>query len=145
MEIVIAVALITISLFALAAVAQLSLRASRESLRDVKAAFLAEEGIEALRTMRDENWSNISFLTQDQFYHLIFSAGAWQATTDPQLIGGLFSRTFKLSPVYRDASHNIAPSGDLDTGARKIVLEVSWNNGAKKVALTSYITNLFED
>lgn len=143
LEIIISVALISISLFSLAAVGRLSFRAVSESSNGIKADYLAEEGGEVLRIMRDDNWDNIASLALGQPYHLVFSDGAWLATTSPQLIDGLFSRTFILEQVFRDAQDNISLSGDSDPSSRKIILEVSWGTKSKEVI--TYITNLFGD
>ena len=144
LEIIISVALVSVSLFSLAAVGRLAFRATSESLVNIRAAFLAEEGIEALRSIRDDNWPNISSLIPDQPYHLSFSGGIWKATTPPQLIDGEFTRTFIMQPVYRDAGGNIASSGDPDPEARRVVLDVA-RGADKKTELVSYLVNLFGD
>jgi len=144
LEAVIAIAVVSASLFSLAAVSQLSFRASSESARDIKAGFLAEEGFEALKTIRDSGWANIGALNQGQDYYLVFSGGSWQATSAPQLVDGIFARKFVLSPVYRDASDNISPSGALDSDSLRVTLDLSWGQGKNKEFIT-YIVNLFQD
>ncbi len=144
LEAVISIAVVSISLFSLAAVGQISFKASSEAARDIKAGYLAEEGFEALKTIRDNGWPGISSFSQEQDYFLFFSGGSWQATTSPQTIDGVFSRKFVLSPVYRDASDNIVSSGVLDPDSRRAVLTVSWGQGKSRVFIT-YLTNLFQN
>ncbi|QQG45984.1 MAG: hypothetical protein HYY55_03335 [Candidatus Niyogibacteria bacterium] len=144
LEAVVAVSLVAVSLFSLVAVGQIAFKSATESLDGIEAAYLAEEGVEVLRLMRDDNWSNISALAPDQTYQPVFSAGSWSATTAPQLIDGKFSRTFVLRRVYRDAGDNIAVSGTLDTDAVKAELNLDWSQN-ENIGLTSYVVNLFRD
>lgn len=144
LEIVISVAVISVSLFSLAAVSRIAFRAVNESSLDVRANFLMEEGIEALRTIRDRAWSEIGGLQIGQTYQLVFSEGAWRATTTPQLIDGIFERTFVLDNVLRDANSNITSSGTLDIGTRRVTLKRKIVGGQSVEAVT-YLTNLFQE
>lgn len=143
LEIIISASLISISLFSLAAVSRLSFKAVSEGLNGIKAGYLAEETVEALRMTRDDSWNNLAALSLGQPYHLLFSGDVWLATTSPQLIDGLFSRTFILESVFRDAQDNISLTGENDPSSRKIIARVSW--GAKSKEVITYITNIFGD
>lgn len=145
LEIVIALALISLSLFALVNVLAIASRAVDESIHQDQAAFLLEEGFEAAKIIRDSGWSNISFLALNTPYYLVFSGGAWQFTATPQTIDGIFQRTVVFGPVFRDENDNIAASGTEDVNSRKITIGVSWNERgvARNIEAVSYITNLF--
>lgn len=145
MEIIISITLISVSLFAFATVSRIAFRAVLESSDRQRGGFLLEEGFESIKTMRDDGWANISSLTLDMPYHLIFSEGTWSATISSQLIDGIFTRTFILREVFRDTSDNIASSGTSDPDARRMEIKVTWEERGdeRTMSAVSYITNIF--
>lgn len=149
MEVIIATSLILVFLVSLVAAYNLYLRLSLGNVRKVQATFLAEEGIEAVKLIRDSSWNgNIVPLSVDTSYYLAFSGSSWTATTSRQLIDNIFDRTFVLSSVFRDSASDIVESGgSLDPGSRKIVVSVSWfEHGATSTkTVSTYITNLFNN
>ena len=144
-EIIISITLISVSLFAFATVSRIAFRAVLESSDRQRGGFLLEEGFESIKTMRDDGWANISSLTLDMSYHLIFSEGTWSATISSQLIDGIFTRTFILREVFRDTSDNIASSGTSDPDTRRMEIEVTWEERGdeRTMSAVSYITNIF--
>lgn len=143
-EIVVGSSIITLALFGILAVAQQSLRISDYSLKDVQAGFLAEEGAEAIRSIRDRSWQQFYSIPVSTTQYLSFAPGtAFATTTANNYIDG-FERSFSVMPVYRDASDRIAVSGTLDTGARKVQVVVSWQNrGATTTkTLDFYLTDI---
>ena len=149
LEIVIGVAIISVSLFSLSAVAHIALKVARESVRGAQAAFLLEEGVEVMKLMRDSGWStNISPLVADSDYYLYLDANnVWQSTTTPVVINGVFTRAVRISNVYRDADNDIAASGTLDNNIKKISIAVSWvdRNATSTKNMIGFITNLFKN
>lgn len=145
LELIIAIGVVGVSLFALLGAGQIAQRAVADSSRRLQAVYLFEEGMEALRVMRDGAWSNIASLEINQPYILAFVSGLWEATTTPQSIEGIFNRTFTLREVFRDADDNIAASGTFDPGMRKVEMSVSWNlrGAASAINGTSFLANLF--
>lgn len=115
----------------------------------VQASMLAEEGIEAVKVMRDFGWNdNIGNLTIDTDYRLVWSNSRFSATTTPSLIDNKFDRYFTLADVYRDGSFNIVSSpGTLDTGSKKVTVTVAWRQGNATTTKTveSYIFNSFSN
>lgn len=146
-EIVIAAAVIATALYAVMTVARTSLELNRRVLFSTRAGFLLEEGSEGIRMLRDANWANLSGLTVGTSYYLVFSDHAWQSTTSPSVIDGIFTRTFKLGNVYRDGNDDIAQSGTLDPSTKQITENVSWWNGnaTSTRELFFYLTDLFSD
>lgn len=150
MEIVIGVGVISISIFSLSAVSNLALRLTEESIRNTQAAFLMEEGIEALKILRDSSWSaNILPLAVDTTYYLYFSDHKWQATYTNIYIDGNFERSFKLQNVNRnDTNDDIVSSGGiLDPDTKKLTISVSWlsRTATTTKTLSTYITNFFNN
>ncbi len=115
----------------------------------VKAGYLAEEGIEALRMMRDSGWTtNIASLTTGSTYRLAWSGSQFVATTTNSFIDKQFDRTVVLSSVGRDSNYNIVTSGGTtDTGTRKATVTVSWKNGSATISqsIETYIFNTFSN
>lgn len=148
LEIVVAVSLAAVALFGISAVSQVSLRVVEENTQKIQAAFLLEEGIEALKIMRDKGWQNtINPLASNTDYFLEFTGGMWKATTTPVFVDDIFERKFNLFDVYRDINDDIAQAGALDADTKKITVFVSWNSraGTTTRVISTYITNLFNN
>ena len=126
------------------------LRLSGEALPRIQSAMIADEGVQALRSLRDASFgSNIAGLTLDTPYYLAWSqaSSSFFATTTPTLIDDTFYRTFTLSNMYRDGAQNIVPSGTLDAGGRLATINVSFQkrNGTSTQVLQTYILNTFNN
>lgn len=153
-EIVVAAGVISVSLFSLITVALYSSRSIDESFFKARAEFLAREGLEVVKIVRDSGWSaNIGPLSSGTEYYADFtvSSNSWSLrTTDPGLIDGEFRRTIVFEDVYRrDSDHDIVPASSpdpktLDTGTKKVTATVSWATGAS-ISISTYITNLFQN
>lgn len=94
---------------------------------NLQAAYLLEEGYEAVSLLRDQSWSaNIASLSATTTYYLAWNASTtqWTATTVPQYVDGSFLRSFTVSPVNRDANDRIAQSGTYDPGTKRVDLSV---------------------
>ncbi len=144
-EVVIGSALISVALIGLIGVFQSSLLASREAGRKLTATFLAEEGMEAARLMRDRSWVNISGLSTTTTYYLTFTGGTWATTTVSSQIFGTYYRTLRVSDVYRNGSQDISDSGTWDPRTKKITTDVSWQKrgATTTISLSSYLADIF--
>ncbi|MBI2454461.1 MAG: prepilin-type N-terminal cleavage/methylation domain-containing protein [Parcubacteria group bacterium] len=114
----------------------------------VRANALAAETVEAVRALRDENWSNLDGLTPRADYYLSFSEGLkkWSAVSlNPGKVEAVFTRSFRVFPVYRDsAGGNIVSSGGvLDAETLRVEVIVSWidRGTLKDQRLISYLSN----
>src|SRR3989344_1744694 len=72
-EVLIVSSIITVSILAAMAVSQKSIFVSRQAFHASQAAFLLEEGAEAVRILRDNAWTNISSLTAGTTYYPTFT------------------------------------------------------------------------
>jgi len=144
-EIIIAAAIISITLFGLVSAFQNSLRVSRETGNKVQSGFLLEEGLEAARLMRDADWNNLNALATSTSYALLFENGSWVATTTVQYIDNKFERTILVEDVYRDANDDISPSGTFDPDTKKVTVYLSWsrNNATTTQSAATYLSNIF--
>ena len=145
-EVLVAVAIITIAVLSATAVAQKSVAVSRQSTHNLQAAFLLEEGAEAVRVVRDDNWTNISGLTNGTNYFPTFSGGTWTLSATSNTVDS-FTRKVVFSAVNRDSVSGdiVSSGGTLDTGTKFVEISVSWTEGTTNLSksLSFYITNLF--
>lgn len=149
-EVLIASAMITLVLLSISLYYKKVLDVSEDTTRHIQSGFLLEEGIEALKQMRDQSWSTkIVPIVVGTTYYLNWTGTVWGATTIPQRVENIFTREFTLSNVYRDGSDNIVPSGTLDPGTKKVSMKVSWRyqggNATTTESAETYITDLFSN
>ncbi|MFA5838810.1 MAG: hypothetical protein WC849_02635 [Candidatus Paceibacterota bacterium] len=114
--------------------------------KNVQAYFLAEEGLEAIKSMRNSSWTtNINSLVSGQEYHLYFNGSNWQSTATQSKIDNVFTRKFVIENVYRGVNGDISSSGVLDPGSKKANVSVSYNvnNSVITKNLSMIITNIF--
>lgn len=148
-EVLVAAGIIVTFLTTLVSVHNTYLRSSFSNVDSVKATFLAEEGIEAVKGIRDTSWaSNILPLTNGTAYYLVFGNGAWSLNTTSTSVDSRFYRKITLSAVNRDSVSAITTSGGtLDANTRKITSSVSWlDRGATTTrSIDTYIANIFSN
>ncbi|OHA84333.1 MAG: hypothetical protein A2937_01175 [Candidatus Yonathbacteria bacterium RIFCSPLOWO2_01_FULL_47_33b] len=149
LEMVIASAILSVSLLGISSFYQDALRVSRTTTSFVQANYLLEEGVEAVKLMRDKSWSgSIAGLTPGASYRLAYTSGSWATTTTMTLIDGVFDRTFVLENVNRDGNDDITTSGGtLDAGTKKLTVSVAWGgqSGTTTKSITTYIANIFNN
>lgn len=115
---------------------------TRLAEEETKATLLGEEGLEAIDSIRNQDWSSLV----DGTYGLSESGGSWSfsgtSDFDPS---GKFERMVTVASVQRDANGNIVGSGgSIDEDTKFITSSVSWNFTAVRllnVELNSYLTN----
>ena len=148
-EAVIAITIFSLVLLALFVLWNFILGYSLGSTNRVQATYLAEEGIEAVKVIRDRGWTdNISTLDTDQIFYLEFNGTSWYATTTNVFIDSMFERTVLLENVERDINSDIVETGlDVDPETRKVTVAVSWSyKGATSTkSVSTYITNVFDN
>lgn len=146
-----AVAVLGLLALGIAGLARLNLtfsaNVSAEGL-SVRAAALAVETLEAVRSVRDKNWNNLSNLITGETYYLSFSDSGkdWTIVNyDPGKIQGVFVRSFSVYSVSRGAATGqiISSGGVYDGDTLKIEANVAWNERGrdKNIKLTTYLTN----
>lgn len=147
-EILVVSSMVSVAVIGFAQVAQLSLRLLDREKSVLEATYIAEEGMEGMRALRDAGWtSNIASLTNGTTYY-ISATSTWSVATAPQaFMNGKYARTIVLNAVSRDASDHIAASGTLDNGTRKVTATVSWfdRNATTSVSVSGYLTNFLQN
>ncbi|OGZ33443.1 MAG: hypothetical protein A2174_01280 [Candidatus Portnoybacteria bacterium RBG_13_41_18] len=144
-EVVVAVAIIVISLTALAALANFALSIQSHLKQELIATNLAVEAMEATAAAKSDNWSIISGLTLGAPYYPVKSGSPlkWTLSAGAENING-FSRQVTFAQVNRDSNDDIVLSGGTqDPESRKATVLVSWNEKGKnyQVSLDSYLMN----
>lgn len=102
-----------------------------------------QEGIEAVRSIRGRDWSELTNGT----HGLTTASGYYDfAGTSDALDGGRFTRTITIEDVYRigSLSGQIADSGVLDAATKRVTINVTWEVPAgltKNIDAVFYVTN----
>ncbi len=147
-EVLIAVAIITIALVSLLSLAAFSLKISSLLEKTIQANNLAQEAIEAVRSFRDgTDWDVdglANFGTGD--YHLeldtVSDPAEWTLSLGTETINN-FTRKIVFEKVSRNSSTNNIEDpynpGNDDPDTRKIIVNVSWED--KEVEIITYLTN----
>ncbi len=142
-EIMVAVVVIGLGLVGVVSLFSYSLRIQNNERQRVRAAVYLEEGMEAVRAMRNESWAGIPV---PGIYYLQLSGGAWSLTaSNPGLIDGIYTRRIIVIPAYRAGGNLLdqgAGGGVVDPDSVKIRVEVTWAEGTqtKLEFIESYFT-----
>lgn len=143
-EIIVVVAVVIVAFTAILQLFKLQLQSERAKREELGAYALLTETMEAVRSIRDAGWANLSSLTLGADYYAVISGGAWTLViTDPGPLDG-YTRWVVLGSVQRNASDDIVPSGGIvDSGTLEATAYVEWSSGTatRTKTLTTYLTN----
>lgn len=157
-EVLIACSIISISIFTLMQTSEKSIQLSGYALDKVQASLLLEEGVEAVKSIRDNSFADIESLSLDTPYYLFFntSTNVWKLdnSTATSLSGyipvypvdGTFIRTVTISAVERNSDDDIVDSGGtLDTKTKKVTVSVTWDSydGVVSKDISFYLSDIF--
>ncbi len=115
---------------------------AQEGQRLVATALL-REAEEAVRSIREQNWSNIS---SNGTYHPEISDSAWIMSPLEENIDG-YIRKIEIGDASRNLSGNIIETGGtLDTSTKKVATTVSWNTPyTSSVKSTTYLQRYLQN
>lgn len=146
LEILIAAALIALTVVGFGQVARTAIRSLEAEKMELEAAYLADEGIEAVRALRDSSWEDsIAALVPDTYY-LELGEG-WSLVSSPEpLLAGRYTRSVRLDEVRRDATTfqiSSNPADPVDGGTRLVTVTVSWPERGveRQIERSAYITD----
>ncbi len=119
---------------------------ARDVTVKTQALYLAEEGLELVRFIRDNDWTEISSLSLGSTEYLAVTGSDVSVSGAPEVIDE-FTRSFSIENVYRNSStFDIVASttgGSVaDPDAKYVTATVSWGNPTKSVSLTTILTNI---
>jgi len=148
-EIVIGSAIISVGILAASASFNAYVQYAFANEKNVQAAYLLEEGLEAVTFLRDKGWSaNINSLSSTTTYYLTLAGTYWATTTIPQYVDGEFLRSIAITDVKRDLNDRIATtSGTYDPNTKQITATISYfqGHGTTTRSLSTYIANIYNN
>lgn len=139
-EIVIVTAIVSGALFIFSQAGAVALKLLRHEKETLEMTLLAQEGLEAVRSLRDESWAhNIDAHDEGTDHYITVESGKWNIshTSAPPI--GQYARAVAIEQVFRDAQDRISPSGTLDSGTVKVTARVT--KPGRTVSLISYLTD----
>jgi type II secretory pathway pseudopilin PulG len=148
-EVLVACMIMSVVTLALMSAASKGIELSGKALKQVQAGLLAEEGAEAVKSIRDNGWTTISSFNVETDYYLTFDTNSniWSLSETPtSLVDGIFTRKVVFSEVYRDNNNDdISTTGTLDDGIKKVSVLVSWphQGGVVSRNIIFYLANIF--
>ena len=106
----------------------------------IQATFLVEGAQEAIREIKDSNWSSLVDAICPCYPAIIGSTWGLQSGTDPTLED--FERVILVEDVFRDADGNIVTTGGInDPSTKKVTTTVSWGSPIpSNVSEVEYLT-----
>jgi len=147
-EVIVAAAVILVALLGIVAAFNSFIKLARSNSNAVEAAYLAEEGVQAVKSIRDASWAtNISPLSLNTNYFLTYTSHTWGLNTTNTFIDSTFERKVVFASASRNSNGDIDPSGANDAGTKLITVSVSWlDHGATTTkSISTYITNYHND
>lgn len=149
-EIVLAIVLSVVFFLAIYEIILFSNKAIAITLRKVEAIHFAQEGVEAVRLMRNNSWAtNIDVVPNNTTHYIIMVGDQWILTlVQPSMLNDTYTRTIIFNEVQRDANGDIVASGGVvDTKTRKVISSVSWSEKGVPYSskLEIYITNILSN
>lgn len=140
-EIILAVMIFSILAVSGVATVVHSFTVNRRGEEETQATVVAQEGIEAARSIKNKSWSALT----SGLHGLSPSGNQWSfsGTSD---INGKFTRVVNVEAVNRDGSGNIvpAPTGSADSDTMKVTSTATWDfypGRSESVSLVSYMSN----
>lgn len=148
-ELMVAISLSAIILIGMTQAVVVAVDTTERERHITEALHLAEEGIEAVRAMRNSSWAaNIQPLTNNLDYYVVTSGNNWSLTNANQgLLFGQYDRVIQFAQVLRDINDNISASGTADPDSRKMIVTVGWRerNATTTVVLETYLMNFLKN
>jgi type II secretory pathway pseudopilin PulG len=146
LEVVIGVSIAGIVIAFAANAIMLFLNSAREVTAQTQALYLAEDGLELLRYVRDENWNDVSSLSLGTTHYLSVTPTDVVTSGTPEVIDE-FTRSFQVQNVYRNSSSDdivaSTTGGSVaDTNAKYVTVTVNWGSPTENLSLTTILVNL---
>ncbi len=115
--------------------------------RNAEAAYILEEGLEAMTFIRDKGWNTyVATLSTTTTQYLSFYGGTWSTVATPEYVDGVFLRSIAIEDVTRDGTDDISAEGTYDPDIKKITSTVSYFQGKATTtkSMSVYIANIYK-
>lgn len=125
----------------------LFLDSRQELLTKAKALYAAEQGIELLRWLRDDNWNTIAAIPLNTTYYLNVATSTIGVGATPEILEGTLHREFVVREVYRDATTDdivasTTAGAVADNGTREVEMRVG--DGESTTTLSVLLADIFD-
>lgn len=147
-EIIVASAIIGISVTALTGAIQLYLKIVYQNTRETQAVMLLDETAEALQYLRDDSFvTHFENIQESTEYTIFWNGIAYEFTTSTISLPYEMSRTITFENVERDASDQLSDSGTIDPNTKKANISITWPyaNEQKTIEAELLIHNIYEN
>lgn len=147
-EIIIAAAIIGISVVGIVAAIQVYLKVVYQNTRETQAVLLLDETAEALQYMRDDSFTgNFGDIDFGDTYTVFWNGTGYDLMTSSIELPYQMTRTVVFSEISRNSDDQIASSGTIDDRTIKATLNISWPYKEEQEMLTSemLIHDLYEN
>lgn len=148
-EIIIAAAIIGISVVGIIGAIQIYLKIVYQNAREAQAVLLLDETAEALQYIRDESFDTyIATIPLDTSYTVFWNATGYELATSTIMLPYDMTRTVVFEEVRRDGSDQLVTSGgSVDDDTRKAIITIEWpyKDETKTLVSEMLIHNLYEN
>lgn len=147
-EIVIASAIIAISVVGIIGAIQVYLKVVYQNTRETQAVLLLDETAEALQYMRDDSFStHFDSITPGNTYTIFWNASGYELSTSTVMLPYEMTRTVVFSEVERDANDQISSSGSVDDDTLKAAITIAWpyKEDLKSITSEMLIHNTYDN
>jgi len=140
-EVLFAVAIFAILSIGVVMLSVSTLQREARVIVDIEAQTYVEEGIEATRNIRDQDFLELNSGT----HGLTLESDGWSFEGSSDVIDSYFIRSIAVDDVYRDGNGDIVDTGgSLDLNTKKITSTVTWTYKGvfpRSLSLSTYLTN----
>lgn len=134
-EIIVASAIIAVSVVGIVAAIQVYLKVVYQNTRETQAVLLLDETAEALQYMRDDSFStHFDSITFGDTYTIFWNGTGYELSTSTVMLPYDMTRTVVFDEVERDGSDVIVSSGgtvDVDTIKAAVTIEWPYKEDTK--------------
>lgn len=142
-EIVVVLFLVVVIVPAINNVLSQSVRAMGTAQREVEALYLAQEGMEVVRAIRDSNWDSFASMSGQKYLNTV--ANPPMLSDSSTLIDNKYERVVSIAQLYRDNSDELTTDsvGNEEADARQVTVTVRWTEFGRtnSIELVTYLTN----
>jgi len=126
-EIIVAAAIIAVSVIGIVAAIQVYLKVVYQNTRETQAVLLLDETAEALQYMRDDGFgAHIESKTLGDTYTIYWDGSGYELSTSTITLPYGMTRSVVFSSIKRDGNDQISSSGSTDENTLKAVITISW-------------------
>lgn len=144
-EVIVGISILAVILLAVGLSINAFAEARSRLVIDAQTLYLAEEGVEMVRALRDDDWDSIDSYAIDTTYYFDVATTTIAIGSTPEIIDGEFFRQVTFRQVYRNGSDDIVASttGGASVDDELVEVEVSVGGPTGTTTLRSILSNIF--